>query len=251
MSFTHIASAGFGNGSNSTSTAMPGVSPGATIPVGGFCVIGFAANTAALTVSTCTDDAGGGVGNTWNKATTPLTGTTLSCGFVFSKITTALTPSNIVSVTMSATSTRRGIWIDGWNSTNNSGALDQSGSVASATVSPITTSTTAALAQTTDLLISILGWLGGAVGSGYAHSTPAGFTAGDVNGFSGGTTPNVECRYAYKDSAGATTGWAGVSTVTSITRAHAWALSFSDVAGAAVHTPPLHTLVVRRTRSGA
>lgn len=245
MGFSHISAVALGTGAAAAGAALPVINPNAaTIPAGSLVVIGWVADVAALTVSTVTDNTGGP--NLWNLATAPLSGTTLSCGFVWCMAPVPMPVTTNITVTLSASNTRKAAWIDAWTPAKGNVKIDQTASAVSATASPVTTGTTSTLAATDDLLIGIQGWLGGAVASGYAHSAPAGFTAGTTTSISGGTTTRTECRYSYKDNAGATTGWAEASTFTSITRAHGWALSFVDL------DPIVHNVKVKRiVRSGA
>lgn len=243
MSLSHISAVALGTGAAAAGAALPSISPNAaTIPAGSLVVIGWVADVAALTVSTVTDNTGGP--NLWNKATAPLSGTSLSLGFVWCMAPVPMPVTTTITVTLSASNTRKALWIDAWAPTKGNVQLDKTASAVAATASPVTTGTTATLAATDDLLIGVQGWLGGAVASGYAHSAPAGFTAGTTTSISGGTTTRTECRYSYKDNNASNTGWAEASTFTSITLGHAFALSFVDL------DPVPRRPVVRRVWSG-
>lgn len=244
MSFSRISAIALGTGAAAAGAALPVLNPNAaTIPAGSLVVIGWVADVAALTVASVSDNTGGP--NLWNTATAPLSGTTLSLGFVWCMAPVPMPVTTNITVTLSASNTRKACWIDAWTPTNGNVAIDKTATAVSSTASPVTTGTTATLGATDDLLIGIQGWLGGAVASGYAHSSPAGFTGGVTTSISGGTTTRTECRYSFKDNAGASTGWAESSTFTSITRAHAFALSFIDL-----DPVKRRQLVVRRSWAG-
>lgn len=214
-------------GSNASAATVT-LSPSATILAGTLFAVNWVANVASLTVSSVADNSSqSGRANSYSIGT-PRSGTTLSHGTVYCLASRNILATDVITITLSAVATRRGATLRDWTLANGMPVLDKSVGVTADTSSPVTLPTSGTLAAADELAIAMRGWLGGAVASGYAHTTPAGFTNA-TSGLSAGVTTRVEANMSFDDNLGASTAFADDATYTSITRAHGELLTFLDV----------------------
>lgn len=215
-------------GSNASAATITFTGFGATIPVGSLLVFDWDENVASLTVTSVADNsAQAGVANAYS-INTPLSGTTLSFGTVYCWVTRSILATDTITITLSAAGTRRGGTLRCWTLANGVPVLDRVASVTADTTSPVTLASTGTLNASDELAVAMRGWLGGAVASGYAHTTPAGFTNA-TSGLSAGTSTRVEANMSFDDNLASSTAFADDATYTSITRAHGQVLTFRDV----------------------
>lgn len=229
MSFSHIVTGGSATyGSNATLATLTFSPVGGTLPAGSLVVLGWCANVAALTVSTCADNSTqAGAANVWDISRTPEAGATLTGGIITCYTTRDILSTDVITVTLSATASRRAGSLQAWTPSNANPVLDKTGNVSNAVASPVTCSATGALSQTDDMAVQLDFWKGGAVGSGWAHSSPSGFTSGTA-GLSGGTVTRVETSIAWRDNLGSNATFSAASTYTSITAGASEVLTFTD-----------------------
>jgi hypothetical protein len=215
------------------------------VVAGDLIVIFWASNASSLTVSSCSDNGGGG--QVYDIAScTPKTGLTLSLGWILCKAKSSNFGTTI-TVTLSGSSAHVAGTLHAYHASNGNPVLDKQAGAQSDSASPIDTAFTGVLAQPDELGVASWGYRG-TTPSGWSQTTPSGWTQPATFGQSGGVSPVVEVPVGYKENIGSTTSINAVSTFTgTITGVHCWILTFTDVA--LPKRPPFQ--IVRRVGSGA
>lgn len=253
MSFTHqTGDIAAGLSTAGTTTISSGFTStwGAadTAFTGALWFVAWACNAASVT-ATINDSEGG---NTWVNGGA-LSGTSLSHGYFYclgpSFALHATVPvADTIDLTFSTSVTRRAMIGGWWSTTNHTPTLDgTTTNWTSDTSSPMGSASHGALTNADDLGIGTMGWLGGAVASGKAFTSPAGFTS-MTGGLSAGTTTRIEANLSYKDNMASAAAWATAWTTTTVTNTHGFCVNFKDGVTAAALRPK--QIVVPRIWAG-
>lgn len=198
------------------------------VVAGDLLVLFWTASATSLTVSSISDDGGGG--QTWNSSATPKSGLSSSCGFAYCKAISSNFGTTI-TLTLNTTATVRAGTMMAFHAANGNPVLEITGGAQSDNASPVDTTFTGTLPYTDCLGIVGYGWHTTTTGaSGLAWTEPSGFTAATTFGDSGATFSNRHGAFVeFKANIGATTSIRGNATFTVLTGCHSWILIFSDV----------------------
>jgi len=231
MAFTSVrASDKYEDTASGVSTAV--FNPSADIEIGDTIVLDYTTNV-VHTVSSCADNSTqAGTANVYTIGTAR-TGTVCSFGFCYClKATRRILTTDTITITFSATSTRRAGHLLVLVSSNGNPRFESSAGVTNDTASPVPMSATGTLYTANCAAVLGWGWKGAGVLSGYAQTVPTvsgGWVAHPSGAAaSGGATTSVESNVTYNLNIGATTTFTPNATYTSISVGHGEALIFSD-----------------------
>lgn len=200
------------------------------VVAGDLIVIFWDALTSGLTVASCTDN--GGAGQVYDIAScVPKSGGTHSLGWILCKAKAGGFGTTI-TVTLSGASAVRCGTLLAFHASNGNPVLDkQCGGVNDASSPVDTTGGTGTLSQANELAVACWGWRGSTgVASGFAQTSPAGWTQPATYGQSGGTSRD-ETPVGFNVNVGSTASITAVATFTNLVNAHSWLLTFTDNAG--------------------
>ncbi len=240
MTFTRSLNQAFGASTTSNTTVTASFT--SNVAAGSLIVLGWSANTTSLTATVADNSSQSGSANVYTATPVRVT-STMNGGGAYCKVTRPILSSDVITVTLSASATRKGLTSQVWNMTNGNPVLNTTAAlVDSDTSSPVgASSSTGTLADAHSMCVKLSYWIGGAVGAGWAHSTPASGWTSATGGISGGTTTRVECNIAFVDDVGATTSFTASDTYTSITGGALQVLTFTDLVPASSNYKEIYT----------
>lgn len=226
MTFTNLGDETAYNGPTSGGTLTFATTLLSDVIAGDLVIIFWDASATGTTISSCSDD--GGLQTYDISSCTPKSANTHSTGWILCRAVAGGFGTTI-TVTLSGSVARRGGSLLAFRPSNANWQLDaQVGNVGDAS-SPVDTPLTGTLAQADELAVACWGVRLNAPGpSGFAQTTPAGWTNPATYGKSGGATTMDETPVGYKLNMGATTSFKAEATFTSILTVHSWLLTFTD-----------------------
>lgn len=231
MSFSVVAGTNGQYSAGASGTTYAIGAPSSTIPAGSLVVGTWSCDVAGESASSIVDNSTqAGAANVYTQVTPTASGTSLSTGMFFClKTTRAILATDTINITISLSSSRRVAWVNAFTPSNGNAAFNNNWKALTqaATVSPVTTGAFTSGADATDGLgIIATGVLVPAATSTWGITAPTGFTQTTVL-VDPAATPHAGAALAWKLNAAASS-FTSSATLSSITRAHAYAAIFTD-----------------------
>lgn len=206
-------------------------SPTTDIEVGDTIDIGWDADVASLTVSSCADNSSQpGAANVY-VIRAPRSGTNFSFGTCYIlKATRKILTTDVITITLSAsTPTRRTGQMMAFVSSNGNPRFELQTGITGALASPVGQGASGTLYSANTMSVTFHAWKGGAVASGIGTLVPAAGVACPGGGaLSGGASTRVELNSYYVLNLASTSSITPSASYTSITIAHGETHYFTD-----------------------